>query len=232
MNPHKQAFKSCCERHNAAIKYTYYREDYRKDLVKRMNDEEDTIIAFFKDNYDDICEACKETLKRIDKEKTIIEELEKYKNVFMPALDMGIRMYQQQNKATHVDAMEYEIPNVFDSITKDNYKAFLRSFEDGVDLTICNINGYSPLTLAVALGNNPMVKFMLDHDADPSIKDRRGYNAFHTAVENQFRDLCKMLLDYDPDLINARTDKGESVKMLAQKQTFTKWIENEINNIY
>ena len=174
----KQAFKSCCERHNAAIKYTYYREDYRKDLVKRMNDEEDTIIAFFKDNYDDICEACKETLKRIDKEKTIIEELEKYKNVFMPALDMGIRMYQQQNKATHVDAMEYEIPNVFDSITKDNYKAFLRSFEDGVDLTICNINGYSPLTLAVALGNNPMVKFMLDHDADPSIKDRRGYNAF------------------------------------------------------
>ena len=75
-----------------------------------------------------------------------------------------------------------------------------------------------------------MVNFLLDHDADPSIKDRRGYNAFHTAVENQYRDICKMLLDCDPDLIDSTTDSGETIEELAKKQTFSKWIEQEIDN--
>lgn len=150
----------------------------------------------------------------------------------MKALDEAIRTYQRQNKAKKVYDDAYVVPNVFESIQKEDYKAFLRSFENGVDLAVCNPNGYSPLTLAVQMGNNEMVKFMLDHDADPSIKDRRGYNAFHTAVENQYRDICKMLLDADPDLIATKTEKGETTEELAQKQTFSKWIEQEIKNAF
>lgn len=75
-----------------------------------------------------------------------------------------------------------------------------------------------------------MVQFLLDNGADPSVKDRRGYNAFHTAVENQYRDICKMLLDTDPDLLDSKTNNGESVEDLAKKQTFNKWLEKEIDN--
>lgn len=77
-----------------------------------------------------------------------------------------------------------------------------------------------------------MVQFLLDNDADPSILDKRGYNAFHTAVENQFRDICTILLDNDPDLIEIKTAAGESVNDLANKHTFTKWLQTEINNAF
>lgn len=84
------------------------------------------------------------------------------------------------------------------------------------------------MTRAIQMGNNMMFQFMLDHGADPSIKDNRGYNAFHTAVENQYRSICKQLLDYDSDLIDTETSKGESVEDLAKRQTFSKWLEKEL----
>ena len=81
------------------------------------------------------------------------------------------------------------------------------------------------------MGNNSMVQFLLDHNADPAFKDHRGYNAFHTAVENQFRDICKILLDYDPDLIETTTERGETIEELANKQTFSQWINQELQNL-
>ena len=37
-----------------------------------------------------------------------------------------------------------------------------------------------------------------------------------------------MLLDNDPNLIESKTARGESVEDLVQKQLFTQWIEDEI----
>lgn len=223
-------YDSCCNQHNAAIKYRYYKEEYRRELVNRINNEENLVVEREKEVYEEACKACNDALERRAREQTIIADMKAYRNLFMAALDMGIRMYQTQNKATSVHGDEEPVPNVFECIRKDDYKLFLHSFENGVDLSVCNPDGYNPLTLAVQAGNNMMVQFLLDHDADPSIKDRRGYNAFHTAVENQFRDICKMLLDVDPDLIHSKTAAGESVETLARKHTFTKWIEQEIDN--
>ena len=216
----------CCDRHNSAIKYSYYNNDYRKDLSKRI---QNYIADRFKEFYDSMCEECKSLLEEKAGLEAIIKNMQGYQNLFMGALDMGIRLYKQQNKAITFYKDDDFIPNVFESIQKDNYKHFLLSFEQGVDLSVCNTDGYNPLTFAVQAGNNQMVQFLLDHNADPSLKDRRGYNAFHTAVENQYRDICKLLLEVDPDLISTETDSGESAKELAQKATFAKWIEQEIN---
>ena len=220
------------DKHNAAIKYEYYYEDYRKDLVNRVNEEENFVIERLKDWYEEACKECENALEDKTREQIMIKDMQEYRNVFMNALNQGIRQYQQQNQATTVHNEEYIVPNVFDCIKKDDYKLFLHSFEDGVDISVCNAEGYNPLTLAVYTGNNMMVQFLLDHGADASLKDKRGYNAFHTAVENQYRDICKMLLDVDPELIDTKTASGESVETLAKKQTFTKWIENEINNSF
>lgn len=214
------------------IKWTYYKEEYRveefldiKERLERLNDQ-------YKKMYENACEECDQLITQKEQEEKIIADMKEYQKVFMTALNLGINAYQSKDKATSVESDDYEIPNVFECIRKDDYRSFLRSFEDGVDLNICDANGYNPLTLSVYMGNNAMVQFLLDHNADPSIQDRRGYNAFHTAVENQFRDICIMLLDYDPELIETKTAAGESVDDLANKQTFTKWIQDEIKNAF
>ena len=225
-------YDKACDKHNKAIKYQYYNEEYRQELVKKVKSEENFVVNQLKDMYEDACKACEHALEGKNAEKQIIKAMQEYKATFMPALQLGIQKYQQQNIATSFSSEDKVVKSVFDCIKEDNYKTFLRAFEEGVDLAICNADGYSPLTLAVEQGNNAMVQFMLDHDADPSILDKRGYNAFHTAVENQYRDICKMILDSDPELINTKTSQGESVEDLANKDTFVKWIENEIDNAF
>ena len=205
--------------------YFFYR-----DLITKIEEEEDIVIDYYKDKYDKACQDCENALERKEMEQTMVNDLEEYRRIFMTALDLGIRQYQDKNKAISIHKDEHAEPNIFESIKKGDNKSFLLCFEKGVDLSVCNPDGYNPLTLAVQTGNNNMVNFLLDHDADPSIKDRRGYNAFHTAVENQYRDICKMLLDCDPDLIDSTTDSGETIEELAKKQTFSKWIEQEIDN--
>lgn len=229
INRYNSKHDSLCNIHNA-INYTWYKENVRKNVIKQVMDEEDFIINRLKEWYDDACKDCENALEGKTREQVMIKDMQEYRAFFMQALDLGIKRYQQQNKATSVYNEEYTVPSVFECIIKDDYKLFLHSFEDGVDLSVCNADGFNPLTLAVQTGNNMMVQFMLDHEADPSIKDKRGYNAFHTAVENQYRDICKILLDVDPELIDSKTASGESVEELANKQTFTKWIENEIEN--
>lgn len=231
INKYNNRHDGLCKTHNA-IDYTWYKEEYRKDVIKRVNEEEDFVVGRLKDWFDDACKDCENALEGKTREQVMIKDIQEYRGVFMSALELGIKQYQQHIKAASVQNEDYTVPNIFDCIKKDNYKYFLHSFENGVDLSISNADGYNPLTLAVQMGNNMMVQFMLDHDADPSIKDKRGYNAFHTAVENQYRDICKILLDLDPDLINSKTADGESVEELANKQTFTKWIENEIENAF
>ena len=232
INRYKNKHDVLCKTHNA-IKYpTWYREEARQDIIENINDTLDFAVDRIKKDYDDACRDCENALERKNKEQVLIKDMQEYRRVFMAALDMGIKLYQQQYKATSVDNEENIVPNVFDCIKNDNYKLFLHSFENGVDLSVCNVDGYNPLTFAVANGNNMMVQFMLNHDADPSIQDKRGYNAFHTAVENQYRDICKMLLDIDPELIETKTAAGESIEDLANKQTFTKWIQKEIDNAF
>lgn len=220
----------CYDKHYAALDYQYYDEDARMNLVDMFDKEESFVVEQFKDFYDEACQECENAIESRTSEQVMVKDMEEYRRVFLSALDLGIKQYQNQIKATSIHDEEYTVPNIFECIKKDDYKLFLHSFEEGVDLSVCNADGYNPLTLAVHVGNNMMVQFMLDHDADPSIKDKRGYNAFHTAVEEQYRDICKILLDTDPELIDSTTDSGESVDDLAKKQTFSKWIKQEIDN--
>lgn len=195
------------------------------------NFSEDSLMHYQK-WYEVVADACSSCLERVEYEKGMKKAFEAYKQHILSALLSIITEFKKRNKALTVTAEADDIPNVFDCIARNDYKAFLRSFEKGVDLSVCNPDGYSPLTLAVKQGHNMMVQFMLDHDADPTVQDRRGYNAFHTAVECQYRHLCQMLLDVDPDLLDSRTAQGETVAQLAQRQSFAQWMEQEVDNAY
>lgn len=207
--------------------YYYYKPESRVGIYQKVESKLNHYVWWYQYGYDRNCAQCEEISNRIALEEEFQEKMQIYRQIILDAINLGIKAYRRNDSTSSANVESVKL-NVFDCIKRDDYKAFLRCFEEGVDLNKCNVDGYNPLTFAVLYGNNMMVRFMLDHDADPSIKDRRGYNAFHTAVENQYRNICEMLLDNDPDLIESRTTRGESVEDLAQKQLFTQWIEDEI----
>ena len=207
--------------------YYYYKPESRAGIYQKVESKLNHYVWWYQYGYDRNCAQCEEISNRIALEEEFQEKMQIYRQIILDAINLGIKAYRRNDSTSSANVESVKL-NVFDCIKRDDYKAFLRCFEEGVDLNKCNVDGYNPLTFAVLYGNNMMVRFMLDHDADPSIKDRRGYNAFHTAVENQYRNICEMLLDNDPDLIESRTTRGESVEDLAQKQLFTQWIEDEI----
>lgn len=207
--------------------YSYYKDENRARIYHDVKSKLKEYVSFCKNWYDSACAQCEDKFNRIARGEEFQEKMQIYRQIILDAINSGIKAYRKNDSTSSANVESVKL-NVFDCIKRDDYKAFLRCFEEGVDLGKSNVDGYNPLTYAVLYGNNMMVRFMLDHDADPSIKDRRGYNAFHTAVENQYRNICKMLLDNDPDLIESKTARGESVEDLAQKQLFTQWIEDEI----
>lgn len=207
--------------------YYYYKEEVRSGVCKNVKSKLERYVSLYKDWYDSACAECEDKFNGIVREEDFQEKMQIYRQIILDSIDFGIKAYRKNDSTSSANVESVKL-NVFDCIKRDDYKAFLRCFEEGVDLNKCNVDGYNPLTFAVLYGNNMMVRFMLDHDADSSIKDRRGYNAFHTAVENQYRNICEMLLDNDPDLIDSNTDRGESVEDLAQKHLFAQWIEEEI----
>ena len=101
---------------------------------------------------------------------------------------------------------------------------FLACFGTGVDMSSLSRDKYTPLTAAVACGNNEMVKFIIDHTKGMSIlrdKDGRGYNAFETAVINHYKDICSLLLAADPQLPRI----SRSVVELSRMNNFEQWIK-------
>lgn len=112
--------------------------------------------------------------------------------------------------------------DVFSSIYGDNWKRFLVCFSNGVQLDKTNTEGYTPLTLACKMGNNEMVKFFINHGADLSQRDAKGYNALETAVINHYKDICELLIKADTSLVAA----SQSLTELAQKNTFVDWVSN------
>lgn len=207
--------------------YSYYKDENRARIYHDVKSKLERYVSLYKDWYDSACAECEDKFNGIVRGEDFQEKMQIYRQIILDAINLGIKAYRRNDSTSSANVESVKL-NVFDCIKRDDYKAFLRCFEEGVDLNKCNADEYNPLTYAVLYGNNMMVRFMLDHDADPSIKDKRGYNAFHTAVENQYRNICKMLLDNAPDLIDSKTDIGESVEDLAQKQPFTQWIEDEI----
>lgn len=115
---------------------------------------------------------------------------------------------------------------MFESIKSRRYKAFLRSFEFGVELSLCNTEGFTPLTYAAHYGNDAMVDFLLQHDADCAGVDKRGYNALHTALLAGHKGICERLLSHSPSLKNTSAcPNGEHkpINQLIEESQFLQW---------
>ena len=215
-------------KYKTTVEYNDSSLEHRESLLDRVKWYEDFYLSDLELDRDSAREACANTLEDIKSEQAIIDSMRAYQDIFCDALENAINTYRSKKRVVSVQNDNVEASNIFETIKKNDYTSFLHSFEEGVDMWLCNVDGYNPMTLAVKMGNAQMVKFMLDHNADPNLKDNRGYNAFHTAVENQYRNICELLLDEDPDLVDTETSKGESAEDIMEKNTFNKWLKSKI----
>lgn len=151
--------------------------------------------------------------------------------VYEAAIDAGIKYYLQKQSSTSLCITD-KVVNIFDAIDQRDFNGFLCSFQDGVDLSICNKQGFTPLTYAVHHGNVAMVKFFLDHNADCAGLDKRGYNALHTAIQVGSKHICEMLLQHNSMLctIPARLPNGQtqSIQDLFNQSNFTQWAQQAL----
>lgn len=151
--------------------------------------------------------------------------------IYEAAIDAGIKYYLQKQSSTSLFITD-KVVNIFDAIEQRDFNGFLCSFQDGVDLSICNKQGFTPLTYAVHHGNVTMVKFFLDHNADCAGLDKRGYNALHTAIQVGSKHICEMLLQHNSMLctIPARLPNGQtqSIQDLLNQSNFTQWAQQAL----
>ncbi len=225
----REDYSNGCDIHNAALKNYKgsYETEWRETLLEEVSSNESILVGEVEIRRDSARQSCTTTLKEIKSEEAIIASMRSYQDIFCDALELAINTYRSKKRVVSVQN-KVEATNIFKAIKENDYTNFLHSFEDGVDMLLCNAEGYNPMTFAVKTGNSQMVKFMLDHNADPNIKDNRGYNAFHTAVENQYRNICELLLNEDPDLVDTETTKGEFAEDIMEKNTFNKWLESQL----
>lgn len=151
--------------------------------------------------------------------------------IYEAAIEAGIKYYLQKQSSTSLCITD-KVVNIFDAIEQRDFNGFLCSFQDGVDLSICNKQGFTPLTYAVHHGNVAMVKFFLDHNADCAGFDKRGYNALHTAIQVGSKHICEMLLQHNSMLctIPARLPNGQtqSIQDLLNQSNFTQWAQQAL----
>ena len=222
-NQHSRAVDEYQRLCNKDASYTYWKRKDRDYWYKEVCERYDNLIEETKTHIDDSENAYQRIVENKKNEEEFRKLLVQYKPQVLQALEEAYNkcMKQIQILQSHLQTLEKtEKSDVFSAISGDNYERFLSCFSDGVDLRVCNQEGYSPVTWAVRSGNNEMVKFFINHDTDLSMKDKRGYNTLETAAMCHYQDMCELLMEADHSLIN----ESQSLTKLAAMNNFTNWV--------
>jgi uncharacterized protein len=89
-----------------------------------------------------------------------------------------------------------------------------------INAVATNGTGYNALTGAVASGHSEIVKWLLDHGAEPNYRYAAGYTPLLTAAANGHLEILKALLAHGADL-HAKTNDGKNAIAYAQERKHT-----------
>lgn len=200
-----------------------YSDEFRKHVYETFCKSNDILQDQENDQLEDIEQACKDVTKTANDLENYKKELTSVRqgivNILKKCYETSLAAVEKHYSSLNKMEKEQDT-DIFSAIAADNMRRFFVCFSNGVDLTKCNKEGYSPITYAVKSGNNQMINFFIQHEVDFSIKDQRGYNALETAVLCHYKDICELLLKYDRTLQNA----SSSLVELSKKNDFEKWI--------
>lgn len=239
---HRQINVECDDLENyIEPKYNYVESingDWEEDDNDYLDDLVDDIVQAINqgsskpsDYYQQLKELDDALQQERQQREALKDLLVRASEVYEAAIDAGIKYYLQKQSSTSLCITD-KVVNIFDAIEQRDFNGFLCSFQDGVDLSMCNKQGFTPLTYAVHHGNVAMVKFFLDHNADCAGLDKRGYNALHTAIQVGSKHICEMLLQHNSMLctIPARLPNGQtqSIQDLLNQSNFTQWAQQAL----
>ena len=176
LSPHRQINVECdelkkemdLEHNNVDIIYDDLEVDDDYDLDILVNNIKQALnqgSSKPSDHYQKLKEQDNALLQERLQREALKALLVRASEVYEAAIDAGIKYYLQKQSSTSLCITD-KVVNIFDAIEQRDFNGFLCSFQDGVDLSICNKQGFTPLTYAVHHGNVAMVKFFLDHNAD------------------------------------------------------------------
>ena len=220
---HAKAIDAYTRLCNKELSYNYWEIKNRNELYEDICERYDELVEKCKNDTESSESVYKQIIKNKKNEEKLKSTLVKYRLKATQALEEAYNASLKKLKADQEKMQKLEKTkdtDVFSAISGDNYERFLSCFSDGVDLTVCNPEGYSPITWAVRSGNNEMVKFFINHDTDLSMKDKRGYNALETAAICHYQDMCELLMEADHNLIN----ESQPLSKLATLNYFTNWV--------
>lgn len=208
--------------------FQFWNTESRKndlDLIREAYEYYDSADSADEDDQDSLEEDYDNTVafkKTISIYKSFLQKKkQEIVRVFTTCCENAIKKSEKRLRALQ-NIKEEEETDVFSAIANDNMNRFLDCFSNGVDLTKCNSQGYSPLTYVAKNSNNAMMKFLIDHEVDLSLKDKNGYNALETAAIYHCQDICDLLIRADKGLVA----ESQSLTKLAANDRFEKWISN------
>lgn len=218
-------------RNNIENKVVLYTNEYLNCLATQIEEALNQGSSKPSDYYQQLIELDNALQQERQQREALKYLLVRASEVYEAAIEAGIKYYLQKQSSTSLCITD-KVINIFDAIEQRDFNGFLCSFQDGVDLSACNKQGFTPLTYAVHHGNVAMVKFFLDHNADCAGLDKRGCNALHTAIQVGSKHICEMLLQHNSMLctIPARLPNGQtqSIQDLLNQSNFTQWAQQAL----
>ncbi len=205
--------------------FQFWNTESRKndlDLIREAYEHYDSADSADQDSLEEDYDNTVASKKTISIYKSFLQKKkQEIVRVFTTCCENAIKKTEKRLRALQ-NIKEEEETDVFSAIANDNMNRFLDCFSNGVDLTKCNSQGYSPLTYVAKNSNNAMMKFLIDHEVDLSLKDKNGYNALETAAIYHCQDICDLLIRADKGLVA----ESQSLTKLAANDRFEKWISN------
>lgn len=191
--------------------------DFIRQAYEYYDSADEDVQDSLKEDYDNTVSS-KETISIY--KSFLQKKKQEIVRVFTTCCENAIKKNEKRLRA--LQNIKEEETDVFSAIANDNMNRFLDCFSSGVDLTKCNSQGYSPLTYVAKNSNNAMMKFLIDHEVDLSLKDKNGYNALETAAIYHCQDICELLINADKGLLM----ESQSLTKLAANDRFENWISN------
>ena len=205
--------------------FQFWNTESRKndlDLIREACEHYDSADSADQDSLEEDYDNTVASKKTISIYKSFLQKKEQeIVHVFTMCCENAIKKNEKRLRALQ-NIKEEEETDVFSAIANDNMNRFLDCFSNGVDLTKCNSQGYSPLTYVAKNSNNAMMRFLIDHEVDLSLKDKNGYNALETAAIYHCQDICELLINADKGLLMG----SQSLTKLAANDRFENWISN------
>lgn len=212
---------------NEFLNSHYYNEKDRDQRCNVIQHELETLNKLYRNEYERNEQLENEDRKTIQQIDSFINALKYYQKEIIDTLCQTVRNFQYSaHKPQDARLLSNGHRDIFAAIYNGNYSEFMDCFTEGVNLSTFSSDGYSPLTYAVKQGAVEMVHFFVTHNADLSVLDKNGLNAFHTAVKFGYRNICEMLLKEDPTLVQTETAGGQNMEQIATQNTFTNWIKS------